>query len=361
MHRFSLPALQIQTILDGNTVSKRRRALKTIPKELRGAFGKSIERIQRQSSVKAEQAINVLKWTFLAERPLSITELRHTLSVIPENEVLYIDNLPAEKSILECCLGLVVLVVDDGQALVRFVHKSLQDYLEEEGKSLFPDGHAEIASICATYMDFRFSSDLDGLPFLQVVENLAFLKYATMKYVYHARKQISYHRVDEIVTSVLRPYAFRGYTHSKSDEYWTSECHWVGNIVIKHSMRSARWQLSALHLAAKWGSVAIMQAFLKDEDCVKTLNTKSAKDDTPLSRAIYLEHNEVVRLLLKTPGIDVNKPVKEGGSTPLMIAAMRDNISATQLLLEQPDISVDMLDRHGSSLLRFVIFFSTRS
>jgi hypothetical protein len=83
VHRFILPALQIKTILDGNTVSKRRRALQTIPKELGEAFGKTIERIKRQSSVKAEQAINVLKWTFLAERPLSITELRHALSVVP--------------------------------------------------------------------------------------------------------------------------------------------------------------------------------------------------------------------------------------------------------------------------------------
>jgi hypothetical protein len=101
-------------------------------------------------------------------------------------------------------------VVDDGQALVRFVHKSVQDYFEGEGKSLFPDGHAEIASICATYMDFRFSPDLDGLPFLQVVENLAFLEYAIRNYGYHARKQTSDLRVDKIVTGVLRPYAFGG-------------------------------------------------------------------------------------------------------------------------------------------------------
>jgi hypothetical protein len=52
-----------------------------MPVKLATAFEDTIGRIRNQKSERAIQAIDVLKWTFLAERQLTVTELRHALSV----------------------------------------------------------------------------------------------------------------------------------------------------------------------------------------------------------------------------------------------------------------------------------------
>ncbi|CCX10879.1 Similar to ankyrin repeat-containing protein, putative [Penicillium marneffei ATCC 18224]; acc. no. XP_002144344 [Pyronema omphalodes CBS 100304] len=77
---FLLPALQIQTVLEKTSISKRRLALNEMPKKLHKAFAATIERIARQATAKSIPGMEVLKWTFLAKRQLSIIELRHALA-----------------------------------------------------------------------------------------------------------------------------------------------------------------------------------------------------------------------------------------------------------------------------------------
>ncbi|KAI5807806.1 hypothetical protein BZA77DRAFT_391973 [Pyronema omphalodes] len=165
---FLLPALQIQTVLGQTTISKRRKALYTMPVKLETAFKSTISRIQNQDSERSRQAMDVLKWTFLAQRPLSVEELRHALSVdldlskmrpgylpIAHDETLDLDNLPSEESLIDWCLGLIV--IDEETSTIRLVHKSLHDYLTELdglGK-IFPNGHTEIALTCLQYMRFN--------------------------------------------------------------------------------------------------------------------------------------------------------------------------------------------------------------
>jgi hypothetical protein len=158
---FLLPALQIQAVLDQTTISKRRKALHTMPTELDSVCEDTIRRIRNQKVKQATQAVDVLKWTFLSERQLSVTELRHALAVTvtPEEpfspqETLDWDNLPSEKSLFNWCLGLVIL--DEETSTVRLVHKSLQDYLQRQhhdGK-IFQTGHSEIACTYLKYMYF---------------------------------------------------------------------------------------------------------------------------------------------------------------------------------------------------------------
>jgi hypothetical protein len=79
--RFLLPALQIQTVLDQATIAKRHTALSTMPTTLETAFESTISRIKNQKSQNLTLALEVLKWTFLAKRSLTIRELCHALSV----------------------------------------------------------------------------------------------------------------------------------------------------------------------------------------------------------------------------------------------------------------------------------------
>ncbi|KAI5784956.1 hypothetical protein FPQ18DRAFT_92956 [Pyronema domesticum] len=136
---FLLPALQIQTILDQPTISKRRKALLTMPTELGDAFGATINRMRNQRSERSIQALDVLKLVFRSRRRMTPNEIRHYLAVDISDQALDWDNLPSEKSLVEWCLGLVV--IDEETSTARLVHKSLHEYLSKlfkEGK-IFQD------------------------------------------------------------------------------------------------------------------------------------------------------------------------------------------------------------------------------
>ncbi|KAI5789511.1 hypothetical protein FPQ18DRAFT_246677, partial [Pyronema domesticum] len=121
----------------------RRNALFSMPTELETAFESTISRIKNQKSERCSQALEVLKWTFLAQRSLTVIELRHALSVtidspgkmqpgklpLAYDETLDWDNFPSEKSLIDWCLGLVI--IDEETSTVRLVHKSLHDYLTQ--------------------------------------------------------------------------------------------------------------------------------------------------------------------------------------------------------------------------------------
>ncbi|KAI5782126.1 hypothetical protein FPQ18DRAFT_397622 [Pyronema domesticum] len=55
----------------------------TMPKKVDDAFGVTITRIHSQTKARANQAMEVLKWTLLAERQMTVAELRHALAVTP--------------------------------------------------------------------------------------------------------------------------------------------------------------------------------------------------------------------------------------------------------------------------------------
>lgn len=135
-----MPAFQIESVLQKRTIRKRREALKAIPGGLKNAFRLMLERIKNQEDDVSENAINVLQWVFLSERPLSIKELQHALAVEPGDSQLDRENFPDVNSLLHDCLGLVV--IHKGTSILRLVHKSLQDYMQaqyDEG-NLFPRG-----------------------------------------------------------------------------------------------------------------------------------------------------------------------------------------------------------------------------
>jgi hypothetical protein len=127
-----------------------------MPKKLDDAFQATIDRITRQTPAKSAQGIEILKWTFLAERQLTVAELRHALAASDPavGKSLNQNDLPFEKSLTECCHGLVVL--DKETSSIRLVHKSLQDFLKKqrEADALCSAGHRDLAHTCLVCLGF---------------------------------------------------------------------------------------------------------------------------------------------------------------------------------------------------------------
>jgi hypothetical protein len=127
-----------------------------MPKKLDNAFQATIDKITRQTPAKSAQGIEILKWTFLAERQLTVAELCHALATSDHavGKSLNQNDLPFQKSLTECCHGLVVL--DKETSSIRLVHKSLQDFLKKqhEADALFSAGHHDLAYACFVYLVF---------------------------------------------------------------------------------------------------------------------------------------------------------------------------------------------------------------
>jgi hypothetical protein len=157
-------------VLDQTTITKRRKALDTIPSELGSAFKITIDRIRNQKTQRAAQAIDVLKWVFLAKEQLTVIQLCHALAVTivsdpnddpSSGKTLDRDNFPSERSLIDWCLGLVI--IDEETSSIRLVHKSLHEYLTKEYASgkIFQNGDGEIAQACLQYMHFTDSENVE--------------------------------------------------------------------------------------------------------------------------------------------------------------------------------------------------------
>ena len=66
---------------------------------------------------------------------------------------------------------------------------------------------------------------------------------------------------------------------------------------------------------------------------------------TPLCRAVYTDHRELVLLFLEN-GADVDGKALKTGRTPLMWAAFRDNLAMCQLLISK-GADISQVDNEG--------------
>ncbi|CCX34027.1 Similar to Ankyrin repeat domain-containing protein 50; acc. no. Q9ULJ7 [Pyronema omphalodes CBS 100304] len=382
---FLLPALQIEAVLDEPTIRKRRRALEDMPKKLYDVFKVTLERIKNQKPSVSSQAMNVLQWVFLASRPLLLEELRHALAVESGDTELDWDNFVDTQFILDCCLGLVI--VDESTSTIRLVHKSLQDYFEEQYHQgiLFNEGHMQIASICMTYMAFdSFDQEVTALG-EKILDRYPLLKYAATKWDYHLRNsKISNSVVDDMaVTLILEKYT----SHLASKIFLTSRLknrdvfHWDPEILLLMFLREqpridSGWTTESfpLHIAASTGSPELFRRVFNaakldinakdhwinypltlaamaghpslvesilDRRYNADVNVEMSYGQTALFLASENGHTAIVKMLLEKDGIDANKASHRNGRTPLSAAAARGHTEVVKILLDKDGVDVN--------------------
>ena len=102
----------------------------------------------------------------------------------------------------------------------------------------------------------------------------------------------------------------------------------------------------SLIAASSNGNIEIVKLFLNHKDI--NINYSNAEGATPLSIACKNNHPTIVELLLQQPNIDVNIPLCE--ATPLIIASYLGNYECVQQLLQQSTINTTSTFQNKTAL-----------
>ncbi|KAI5787946.1 hypothetical protein FPQ18DRAFT_414163 [Pyronema domesticum] len=335
-------------------------------KKLEDAFQVTIARINSQPLAKANQGMEVLKWTYLAKRQLSVIELRHALATVHSPagaECLDLDDMPFEKSLAQYCYGLVV--IDKETSSVRLVHESLQDFLKDqyENSKLFETGHRDITLSCLKYLSFSDESTsgtpvcdantVKGLIYLGPnyksffyncgfgtatsahIDRFPILAYAIHFWGYHERGNI-YQEIEQLAIELLhnQEKLYRLSRNLGSVRWYVPIYHWSKFDVneMNEHLASSLMEFAGVHIIAYFGLDEIYEALVKKLDNLD-INRKILWK-TALLLAVEQGHYAVVRQLIEVEGIDID-PKNEDGGTPLFCAAEHGDEAIVRLLFEK--------------------------
>ena len=129
----------------------------TLGDGLSDAYAATLTRLKAQKGYKSVLGLRVLMWVLYSERPLRAQELCCALGVEIGSAELDPENIPALRSLLASCLGLVT--VEASSSTVRLVHFTLQEHLSSD-PTLFHSPHSTITEVCLTYLNFGFITHL---------------------------------------------------------------------------------------------------------------------------------------------------------------------------------------------------------
>lgn len=184
IHRFLLARLHVESLASAARLSVKhvRNKLDTLPTTLTGTYDDAMERIESQDPDHKRIAFKAMAWVSYAFRSLSLKELQHAIAVEPGDTVLDEELVMDGQSITSLCAGLVI--VDQRTNVVNLVHYSTKSYFEDIRHIHFPEFHAKITLVCATYLTL---DSLKGAKIWEMVQKYPLACYAAQYMGDHAR------------------------------------------------------------------------------------------------------------------------------------------------------------------------------
>ena len=368
--RFLLVSLNIDAILGEVTIGQRRKKLEetTRGNGLSDAYTATLTRLKAQKGNKPVLGLKVLMWVSYSERPLQAEELCQALGVEVGFADLDPENVPALRTLLESCLGLVM--VEPHKSTLRLVHFTLQEYLSSD-LTLFRNPHSTMAEVCLTFLNFERIKDLSPTLF-PLPPEMPLLEYASCYWGKHAARGMTENakvlalslldRFDEHISAQLL------LLHKNRDLGLAPHFPWrkgpVGftglHGVVFHGIvemvpalleTKKEWDVNATDsmgcTALAWavirGHVEVAKMLLERKD-VNPDHAGTRSGRTPLSWAAECGNEVMVKMLLERADVNPNTADAEDGRTPLSRAAKHGHAEIVKLLLEQGDVPPDQAD-----------------
>lgn len=328
------------------------KAARMLSVDMSQSIRQTMDRIQTQTETLKDIGIRVLFWILKARRPLRIDELRHALAVdlggglAGDDEFLdedFLQNNMGEEQlipqalILASCAGLVSM--NDQTGIVRLIHLSIAQYLEQLEEEWFPCIHSAISKVCIIYLskdDFAKPNSRNKNLIKHWLSEHPFLAYSLEYWGYHARLAPEGEVLDQIKSLILcsnrTDFLFRGLY-----------------FVLWDTLYPCSDQIPGLFLTSYFELIAITRELLGKG---QGPNESDSIGRTALYIASALGHAEIVKVLLDY-GADVSgrKPVgtieesgsawwlppwarDDPGSHALCVAAESGHIEVVQILIE---------------------------
>ncbi|KAF3069303.1 Ankyrin repeat domain-containing protein 50 [Trichoderma lentiforme] len=331
---FLLAKIYLDLLQDKTTVNDVRRQLAIFKsrneedtsdqkgKALAYAYEQAIERIRNQKEGIRSLAMRALAWVTLAKRQITTSELQHALATQDGMTTLSHDDLPDLTDITSACVGL--LTVDEESHIIRLVHYTTHEYLEQTQNSWFPSAEESILRSCLTYLLFEvFKSGYcrSDEAFEHRIESFQLFHYAANHWEDHLSRNT------ETIEEVAH------FLESQTNVEASMQARFVQKQHPMHQNYSQGFPLdmTGLHASTVLGLTEATKLLL-ERGCVP--DAIDSYGHTPLSWASFYGHEAVAELLIIA---GANLEVKDliNGYTPLMVAARQGHDALVKLLLEK--------------------------
>ena len=385
-------------------------ALQNLPTEIGDTYDQAMERIEATNEDDRKIVMNFLQWIVFSNRPLSVAEVEHASCITPDTKDIDQDSILSAGELTSMCAGLVII---DASDIVRLVHFSAQSYFRENRERWFSNGHTALARKCLTYLSYReFKSGPKFGPgeyedFQGKIERYPLTDYSATYWGFHAAQSPNLADLAEKILDFLQSgccsFAVQAMWYSDS----SSLANWdvragihpmhlaaffgldpvISRLLQTHSMVDCKDNLNTTPLmyAAAAGHSSVVQALLREgadpnNSCLRgttalhqaiihdhtevaqhILNVPSVDvniidrkvdDRTPLMLAIYYRRINIVPMILRTPGLDINLSTGQSMTTALNLAASYDHPETVRQILALPGVDVDKRDHWSTPLAR---------
>lgn len=339
-----------------------RDALQNLPTEIGATYDQAIERIEATNEDDRMIARTFMLWMAYTARLLTTREVEHACSIVAEASDIDPDDVLPVGDLTSMCAGLVII---DASDIVRFVHLSAQTYIRDNRERWFSDGEEVLTYDCLTYLSFK-AFDEGAYNGSEEISHLSkrhdsypLLEYTCSYWGIHASQAEQTEDLTRRVTDFL-----------------ADEKHLAMAVQIMWYSRSSGWDVKSgvqpLHLAAYFGLERVVFNLLREGgvvDCKDTLQTTPLmyaslgghpstvrtllrqgsdpnlacrRSNNALHRAIVNDRNEVARLLLAQPNVDLSAiDTVHQDKTPLMLAVSQGNMDLLPAILNVPGLDVN--------------------
>lgn len=330
--RFMLAKIYVKKIKDQSTVAQVRRALRQLPQGYEDTYQSTMERIEANG--RLEEARRILSWIVYSRRPLMMDELRHAIATDPDTDTGYSkDELLHSYTMRDDMAELIYVGRDE---TVRLQHYTLEEYLKRDGRRWLESNFStHIARTCISYMSdlctpFQGSmkEDLKAL-----TEAYPFVLYAHEYWGYHARiaakEEQESPRAESLRHTIVSSLQNVELVKILTQALWDLE-----------GSDASRWEIrkgaNGIHLAAWFGLTHVLSELTANLD----LNLADPEQmQTPLMLAARRDHAETVRELVRL-GASVNESDAQG-HTAIYEAAAENHDEVMRALLISDDIDLD--------------------
>jgi len=380
---------------DGDSRAEIFRILATVPDELEDVYEYILSKIIKPYFRK--RTLHLMQWIFLAERPLTVTEMRYAIAS---------DDIHGSPPPIACADvkdfvesdDLMVLVVTswsgglaevqnhEGKKIVQFIHQSVNDFFLSGGliflesvstgiagtrntkralvsseDDIIGRSHDRLARSCITYFKLEDVQLSQMLGTTLNLELLPFLDYATKSWFLHAEKAErlgitqatlieQFAPPPEILTKWIKTYILMDEFSIYCPQEGAKLLHVASGANLKTVVsvllqqnadieEADIWGNRPLHYAVRRGHKMLTKVLLEAGSDVSARNND---DLSPLMLAAEFGDIEIVKMLLNG-GADINDNALQG-------AALKGNLALVKFLLGAGADVNRVSDAHGIAL-----------